>query len=506
MSPHGKASVVRAIQLANPKTGTLMCGDGGNDVGALKQSDVGIALLAGHANTNTAGDITEGEAREEGSAEDALNAHSKSVMSKWEEVNKLRAAHMKQWQAEYQKQSQRRLQEETQALMARGEYMATFGAMKKNGLELRNAIQAENTRFMQLHGQVWDSKKDTSAAGEAGSLASLLDSPDEAAGGAPVVRPGDASVAAPFTSRVPSVRAAVDLIRQGRCTLLSALMQQQIMMLESTIAAYTMAALSLHNARSSERQMMASSWLIMTAAISFSYSTPLDKMHPLRPLRSLFHPAIILSVLGQAAIHIFCMSAAVQWATEEMGPAKLQEVTQFFKKAKAKEITMGCAEDDFMCQIQSFWEAPFMPNLLNTTVFLVETSQMISVFFANYKGRPWMKGMLDNHALFLSVFICIGGVAVASWEMSPRLNQLLQFAPFPDDAYRYRVIALVCASIVGTFAWDRLCTFLFARPVFKAMTAEVLRTTLTDMLPVIATAAKVRLRCASAARPCCAVA
>ena len=74
-------------------------------------------------------------------------------------------------------------------------------------------------------------------------------------------------------------------------------MQQQIMMLESTIAglinilssnvftltepnlsclgypdpAYTLSALSLHNARSSERQMMASSWLIMTAAVSFSY-------------------------------------------------------------------------------------------------------------------------------------------------------------------------------------------------------------------------------------------
>jgi hypothetical protein len=47
------------------------------------------------------------------------------------------------------------------------------------------------------------------------------------------------------------VRAVVDLIRQGRCTLLSALMQQQIMMLESCIAAYTLSALSLHNARSS---------------------------------------------------------------------------------------------------------------------------------------------------------------------------------------------------------------------------------------------------------------
>jgi cation-transporting ATPase 13A1 len=106
------------------------------------------------------------------------------------------------------------------------------------------------------------------------SLMSQMDSGDSM-GGLPMVRPGDASVAAPFTSRVPSVRAVVDLIRQGRCTLLSALMQQQIMMLESIIYAYTLSALSLHNARSSERQMMASSWLIMTAAISFSYATPL---------------------------------------------------------------------------------------------------------------------------------------------------------------------------------------------------------------------------------------
>jgi len=32
----------------------------------------------------------------------------------------------------------------------------------------------------------------------------------------------------------------------------------------------------------------------------------------------------------------------------------------------------------------------FLPNLLNSVVFLVETSQMISVFFANYKGATNM--------------------------------------------------------------------------------------------------------------------
>jgi cation-transporting ATPase 13A1 len=270
-------------------------------------------------------------------------------------------------------------------------------------------------------------------------------------------------------------------------------MQQQIMMLESIIAAYTLSALSLHNARSSERQMMASSWLIMTAAVAFSYASPLDHMHPLRPLKSLFHPAIFISVLGQAAIHIACMSFAVSLATEAMGEEGLAEVTEFFKKAKAKEITAAdqCDEDDMMCNLQAFWAAPFLPNLLNTTVFLVETSQMISVFFANYKGRPWMKGILENHALFLSVFLCVGGVVVASWEMVPQLNEIIQLAPFPDDTFRYKVVALVLATIVGTFLWDRLCTILFAPKIAKAMIKEITSTKPKDLVPVLMTFGKV---------------
>ena len=69
-------------------------------------------------------------------------------------------------------------------------------------------------------------------------------------------------------------------------------------------------------------------------------------------------------------------------------------------------------DDDPMAMFKSLWGAPFMPNLLNTVVFLVETSQMVAVLFVNYKGRPWMKGLLENHALFLSVFLCAAGVAV----------------------------------------------------------------------------------------------
>ena len=46
-----------------------------------------------------------------------------------------------------------------------------------------------------------------------------------------------------------------------------------------------------------------------------------------------------------------------------MGPDKLKEVTEFFKKVKANEIdkTSLCAEEDLMCQFQTYWTAPVSP-------------------------------------------------------------------------------------------------------------------------------------------------
>ena len=60
-----------------------------------------------------------------------------------------------------------------------------------------------------------------------------------------LAQPGEASVAAPFTSRIPSIKGCVDLIRMGRSTLLSALQQQQVMMMNAIINAFVLSVISL---------------------------------------------------------------------------------------------------------------------------------------------------------------------------------------------------------------------------------------------------------------------
>jgi len=366
--------------------------------------------------------------------------------------------------------------------------MAQFTATKNCGYRMVAELKKEKKRLNKLHGNVFDDKDD-----KTDPTKMLADLDLEGAGSMLMVRPGDASIAAPFTSRVPSVRAVVDIIRQGRCTILSALQQQQIMVLECIISAYTLSALSLEGVRSSERQLMASNWLVLTASLAFSYAAPIDKMHHVRPLRSLFHPAMLVSTFGQAAIHLYCIVRAVRMASDAMGPATMREVKEFFRKVTAgEEVALKEAEElDYLEQFMSIWNSPFMPNLLNATVFLVETSQIIAVLFVNYKGQPWMKGMLENHPLFLSVFACIAGIGACAWELFPWINQKIHMEPFPDDAYRYEVMFLVMMSIVGTFLWDRLCISIFAPKIFKAMSDAARKTTLNDLKPVAFSLGKV---------------
>jgi manganese-transporting P-type ATPase len=115
---------------------------------------------------------------------------------------------------------------------------------------------------------------------------------------------------------------------------------------------------------------------IHTRTHSYTHTTT-----QVRPLRRLFHPAVFISMLGQACIHVFCMAYGVNMAKEVMGPEALKAVLDFHKAARAKELPeQQNSDEDPWAELKTMWMAPFKPNLLNTVVFLVETSQMIGTY------------------------------------------------------------------------------------------------------------------------------
>jgi cation-transporting ATPase 13A1 len=120
------------------------------------------------------------------------------------------------------------------------------------------------------------------------------------------------------------------------------------------------------------------------------------------------------------------------------------------------------------------------PNLLNTVVFLVETSQQVSVMLVNYKGRPWMRGATENPALLYSLGALVASVVVAAWEIVPLLNSTLGLVALPTDQMRYELLALIATTLAGSFAWDRLCVALFAPRIFRAQLRELFALSLGD--------------------------
>jgi len=471
LSPWQKEEVIQAVR-GSRKVATLMCGDGGNDVGALKEADVGIALLSGFGNAN-AGDVA-GDLKDVDDAETALAEQRKETAARAQVASKKASEEFARKRRDLMSKQQQWVEEELQARRANGEevgFKAQFGAMANVMSRMRTELAKEQQAVQKKHGN--------SIAAGAAKMTSELEAMDDT----PMVQLGDASTAAPFTTRTPSIGACIDIVRQGRCTLLSAVQQMEIMMLESMISAYTMSAMSVDGTRPSEAQMMASGLAMTVASLAFTFARPVDRMHKVRPLSSVFHPAILFSMLGQLAIHLSCMVFIAGCAREIMGEDEIKDIIEFEKERSKKIETM---EEEAFNDVTWFMSVPFKTNLLNTCCWLVETSQQVAVIFVNYKGQPWMKGLLENQPLFLSLFVCIGLVGICAWGVVPQLNELLNLVVVPEDLRPTVMITLVI-SVLGSFCWDRLCTAIFAPHVFKAMLDSALAVTFHDLFPLFKT-------------------
>ena len=269
VSPKQKEEILLALKDAAYTT--LMCGDGTNDVGALKQAHVGVALL-------------------NGSQEDLNRIAEHFRTTKMKELYEKQVSLMKRFNQPtppvpihiahlYPPGSSNPHYEK--AMLREAEKRSAAGAVaanpttadKSNGIQTiispgAKALQDGNSQMTPAQQRQANAQK--AAAGLADKLTSTMMEQELDDNEPPTIKLGDASVAAPFTSKLANVIAIPNIIRQGRCTLVATVQMYKILALNCLISAYSLSVLYLEGIKFGDGQVTISGMLMSVCFLSIS--------------------------------------------------------------------------------------------------------------------------------------------------------------------------------------------------------------------------------------------
>ena len=267
VSPKQKEEILLGLKDAGYTT--LMCGDGTNDVGALKQAHVGVALL-------------------NGSQDDLQRIAEHQRTTKMKEIYEKQVAMMKRFNQpappvplliahlypagpsnpHYEKAMRRQLEKKsdktalTHSTDSKTELNGSISTVVSPGAQ---ALQQNRTPQQQRQ-----QKAREKAAGLADTFTSRMMEQELDDNEPPAIKLGDASVAAPFTSKLANVVAIPNIIRQGRCTLVATIQMYKILALNCLISAYSLSVIYLSGIKFGDGQVTISGMLMSVCFLSIS--------------------------------------------------------------------------------------------------------------------------------------------------------------------------------------------------------------------------------------------
>lgn len=403
---------------------TLMAGDGTNDVGALKQAHIGVALLNG-----TQDDLTR-------IAEHARNTRMKDMyqkqvdlMARWKQPAPpvpAMIAHL------YPPGPSNPNYEKAMEREAAKKGVTVEQLAKANGTDIETITSAG---AQQLINQDPRQAKQTDATKKASGLAdkltqSMMDA--ELDDEPPSLKLGDASVAAPFTSKLRNVIAIPNIIRQGRCTLVATIQMYKILALNCLISAYSLSVLYLEGIKFGDGQITISGMLMSVCFLSISRAKSVEGLSKERPQPNIFNFYIIGSILGQFAIHVTTLIYIARYCDQLEPRGDMVDL-----------------------------EADFKPSLLNSAVYLLQLIQQISTFAVNYQGRPFRESLSENKGMFYGI---LGVTAIAfacSTEFIPELNEQMKLVPFKDE-FKTTMTGVMVLDYAACYVIEIVLKYLFS--------------------------------------------
>ncbi|KAK5086529.1 putative cation-transporting ATPase 1 [Lithohypha guttulata] len=428
VSPKQKEEIL--LGLKDQGYTTLMCGDGTNDVGALKQAHIGVALLNGTQEVLSK------------IGEHWRNNQMKSVYEK-------QCAMMKRFN-----QPEPPVPKHIAHLYPPGpknpHYEAAMKAIaEKKGVVLENgaakegngsvetitspgaqALQQANQNLTPQQKRAQEAQE--KAAGWADKLTSAMMENELDESEPPTIKLGDASVAAPFTSKLSNVIAIPNIIRQGRCTLVATIQMYKILALNCLISAYSLSVIYLAGIKFGDGQVTISGMLMSVCFLSISRAKSVEALSRERPQPNILNMYILGSVLGQFAVHC---------------------ATLIYLSRVVYSIVPPSDELDL--------EGEFEPSLLNSAVYLMQLIQQVSTFAINYQGRPFRESIRENRGMYWGLIACSFVAFAGSTEFIPELNEKLRLVPFTYN-FKVTLTTLMVLDYVGCWVVEYVFKALFS--------------------------------------------
>ncbi|KMU88337.1 cation-transporting ATPase 4 [Coccidioides immitis H538.4] len=381
VSPKQKEDILLGMKDAGYTT--LMCGDGTNDVGALKQAHVGIALL-------------------NGTPEDLSRIAEHFRMTKMKEIYEKQVSLMQRFNQptppvplhiahlyppgpnnpNYEKAMLREAEKKGPAAVAALQQANGIPTIVSPGAQ---ALQQANANLTPQQHREQQAK--VAAAGLADRLTSTMMEQELDEDEPPTLKLGDASVAAPFTSKLANVIAIPNIIRQGRCTLVATIPNFKRHISDGI--------------KFGDGQVTISGMLMSVCFLSISRAKPVEGLSKERPQPNIFNVYIVGSVLGQFAIHV----------------ATLIYLSQYVYSIEPRHENIDL-------------EKEFEPTLLNSAVYLLQLIQQISTFSINYQGRPFRESIRENRGMYWGLTLTSLVTFSCATEFIPELNEKLRLVPF----------------------------------------------------------------------------
>ena len=286
----------------------------------------------------------------------------------------------------------------------------------------------------------------------------------------PPIKPGEASLVAPFSCLHPSIDGVDAILREGVAAAGGALATQQMIGLHSLMSCFHLATLYRDGFRYGERMWNVEFWFYnaLDEARYRACCTPRPRLPNSasdRPPVSIFQFVSIFGLISQLIIHISCMAWGVVYANQlesdvradiasrgriklesflAPNSIKLEKLMDTLSKRSLQHGTEGETNPNSF-----FQRSPFRPNYETNVVFLFSIFQSAISALLSHKGIPFYRSILESRDLCIwSGATLVFVIACFSGKVS-KITNFLQVKPLPSRQAKLHLIGIVFINIAA---------------------------------------------------------